>query len=252
MGAPVPLPFSTQLNALAPSSVITNVKRSSRKVCLSAGRKAGWRLACAFLFTWPVLVAATDLTSAITGIEERYNRPRTMQLVFRQTYTAQGHPPRTESGKLYLQKPRRMRWDYDIPAGKLFLSDGKDVYFYSPAANRVEKMRLKQSGDLRTPLAFLMGKLDLRRDFREFRSRPEGEDLHITALPKSDQAPYTRVEFVVNSSHRIQRLVVAGQDRSLMEFHFSEEKINPPLETGLFGFRMPASAEFVDLTEEAQ
>ncbi len=203
----------------------------------------------------PMLVAAffacgagaMDLSSAIRGIEKRYNRPKTMELVFEQTYTGQGRPPRTESGKLYLKKPRRMRWEYENPPGKLFLSDGKDIYFFSPTANRVEKMPLKESGDMRTPLAFLMGRLDLHRDFREFRTHPEGDRLHITAIPKSKKAPYTEVVFVVNSSFQIRRLSIHGQDGSVMEFRFSGEKVNPPLAGQLFHFVMPAGAEFVEM-----
>ena len=191
--------------------------------------------------------AAMDATTAIHGIERHYNHPKTLELFFRQTYTAPGRRPRTESGRLYLRRPRRMRWEYRKPAGKLFLSDGKNVYFYSPAANRVEKMPLKESGDFRTPLAFLLGRVDLERDFREFRSRPEGNSLRVVAIPKSRKAPYTRVVFLVNPSFQIREVTIAGQDGSRMEFQFSGEKVNPPLAAGLFRFVMPAGAELVDV-----
>lgn len=188
--------------------------------------------------------------SAIDGIEQRYNSPRTMELLFEQTYRGLGRPPRAESGRLYLRKPRRMRWEYAEPAGKLFLSDGQDVYFYSPSSNRVEKMRLKESGDLRTPLAFLMGRVDLRRDFEKFVSRPEGEALRITAFPKSEKAPYSQVEFLVEDGFRIAELVVTGQDQTVMSFRFSGEQVNPALEAGLFEFTMPPGAEFIELIDE--
>ena len=48
---------------------------------------------------------------------------------------------RTESGTLRLRKPGRMRWDYTDPAGKLFLSDGKNLYLYTPANNEVESSK---------------------------------------------------------------------------------------------------------------
>lgn len=211
---------------------------------------SAWAWAAAAVALSAAPLAALDVREAIAGIEARYNRPRTMQLDFEQTYTGYGRPPRTERGVLYLRKPRRMRWEYEQPPGKLFLSDGKFVYFYSPAANRVEKMPLKQSGDLRTPLAFLMGRLDLRRDFREFRSRPEGEDLHVVALPKSKNAPYREVVFVVTPEFRIKRLVVRGSDESVMEFRFSNERINPPLPADLFVFRAPAGVEFIEVGAE--
>ena len=80
-------------------------------------------------------------------------------------------PQRTEAGELSLRKPGRMRWQYDSPKGKLFVSDGKQVYLYTPATNRVEKMKVRESDDMRTPLAFLLGKFDFWRDFPAVRRR---------------------------------------------------------------------------------
>lgn len=194
---------------------------------------------------------ATGIGAVLDGIEARYNRPETLQLLFEQTYTAQGRPPRTESGVLYLRKPGRMRWEYHVPPGKLFVSDGEFVYFYSPSANRVEKMRLKDSGDMRVPLAFLIGRVDLRRDFREFRSRPEGDDLHIVALPKTERSAFTQVEFIVAPDRRIRGLVIHGEDGSVMSFRFAEERINPPLARDLFRFQPPPGAELVEVRGDA-
>lgn len=205
----------------------------------------------AFLLV-PGAAPGLDLNAAIPGIERRYNRPRTVQLDFEQVYTGQGRPPRTERGTVFLSKPRLMRWEYSTPAGKLFLSDGKSIYFYSPSAGRVERSPLKESGDLRTPLAFLMGRLDLRRDFREFRTKNLEGRLSITALPKSDQAPYSRVEFLVDAEFRIERLLVVGQDDSRMDFRFARERINPPLDPRLFEFRPPAGVELVEMSEDQE
>lgn len=199
----------------------------------------------------PALWAA-DVGKILDGIEARYNRPQTLQLLFEQTYTAQGRLPRTERGVLYLRKPGRMRWEYHVPAGKLFLTDGEFAYLYSPTANRAEKMSMKDSGDLRTPLAFLVGRVDLRRDFREFRSRPEGELMRITALPRSERAPFNSVSFLVGESFEILRLEIQGEDGSTMSFRFSEERVNPPLARELFRFELPAGAELVEVRGQLQ
>lgn len=197
-------------------------------------------------------IRAADIGKILDGIEARYNRPQTLQLLFEQTYTAQGRPPRTERGVLYLRKPGRMRWEYHVPAGKLFLTDGEFAYLYSPAANRVEKMSMKDSGDLRTPLAFLVGRVDLRRDFREFRSRPEGGLTHITALPRSPRAPFRSVSFLVGENLEILRLEIHGEDGSTMSFRFSEERMNPPLARELFRFEPPPGAELVEVRGQLQ
>lgn len=199
------------------------------------------------LAVFPAAAATTDISKLLKGIEDRYNRARTLQIHFAQTYTyAQGR--RMETGDLYLRKPGKMRWVYSNPAGKVFVSDAKDAWFYSPAANRVEKMKLKETDDMRAPMAFLLGRLDFSRDFKEFRSRPEGEAVFITAIPKSEKMPYREVSFLVSPAHQIQRLIVTGQDGSVLQFDFSAEKVNPPLEDSLFGFQIPRGAELVDLT----
>lgn len=194
----------------------------------------------------PLAAQTGDLRPLLKRVEKRYNAAKTIQVLFEQTYTTQGKAPRTEKGELFLRKPGRMRWEYAAPAGKLFQSDGKFVYFYSPATNRVEKTRLKESDDMRAPLAFLLGKLDFDRDFTNYQSRPEGPGTVIKAVPKNDRLPYTSVDFTVSPQAKITRLLVTGQDNSIVEFRFSQEKINPALSDKIFQFKLPAGAQVVD------
>jgi outer membrane lipoprotein carrier protein len=194
----------------------------------------------------PLLAQDFNLPDTLQRLEKRYNNARTIQVPFEQTYVAPGRPRRAESGTLYLRKPGRMRWDYSNPAGKVFLSDGKHIYFYSPSTNRVEKTPAKSTDDLRAPLAFLLGKLDFRRDFREFRVRQEGTEIYIAAIPKSDKAPYRQVDFVVSPDYRIRRLIVASHDGSQMDFRFGDERINAALDSNLFVFKVPEGAELIE------
>ncbi len=193
----------------------------------------------------PLQAADIDLNSLLKGVEQRYNRAKTLQVQFNEAYTVQGRARKSESGELTLRKPGRMRWDYSTPSGKLFLSDGKDVYLYTPDAHKVEKTKLKASEDMRAPLAFLLGKLDFAKEFRDFSVKPEGESFLITAKAKTDQLPYSRVEMLVTPDYAIRRLVVDGQDQSILTFQFTGEKINPPVNDALFKFQMPAGATLI-------
>jgi outer membrane lipoprotein carrier protein len=193
--------------------------------------------------------AGFDLMPALKKVEDRYNNVRTLELDFTQTmsFLAQPTAKRTESGVLYLRKPGKMRWDYQQPTRKVFLSDGKDVFFYTPAANRMERSKLKETEDMRAPLAFLLGRLDFNRDFREYRVREENGGHWIVAKPKSDKAPYKEVEFLLLPDSRISRLRVLGQDESLMEFTFRNERLNPPIDDKLFHLEVPQGVEVVEV-----
>jgi outer membrane lipoprotein carrier protein len=193
----------------------------------------------------PVSAAETDVNTLLKGVEQRYNRARTLQVHFVESYSVQGRARKSESGELTLRKPGRMRWDYASPSGKLFVSDGKSVYLYTPEAHRVEKAPLKASEDMHAPLAFLLGKLDFAKEFRDFDVQPEGANSLITAKARSEKFPYEKIQMLVSPDFEIQRLVIHGQDLSLLTFQLDGEKLNPSVDDALFKFQMPAGATLV-------
>jgi outer membrane lipoprotein carrier protein len=186
------------------------------------------------------------LDTLLKRVETRYNSAKTLQVLFHEDYTPPGRAKRTESGTLVLRKPGKMRWDYDQPKGKLFVSDGKYLWLYTPLENRAEKMKLKESDDMRAPLAFLLGKLDFQKEFRNLQAKREGPDMRITAEPKTDNLPYSAVEFLVTPDQRIKVVKVTGFDHSVLEFRLDEEKVDPPLDAKLFQFQAPKGAKLVE------
>jgi outer membrane lipoprotein carrier protein len=203
-------------------------------------------LACVSSAWLPIQAADVDLNALLKGIEQRYNRAKTLQVHFVESYSVQGKARKSESGELTLRKPGRMRWDYSAPSGKLFVSDGKDVYLYTPESHRVEKAKLKASEDMRAPLAFLLGKLDFAKDFRDFEVQRDGANYLVTAKAKNDKLPYEKVQMLIAPDNQIQRLIVNAQDLSILAFEFDGEKLNPPVDDTLFKFQMPAGATLVD------
>lgn len=191
------------------------------------------------------IFAQTPVSPILSGIEKRYNATKTLEVQFTQIY-AFGPRKRTESGTLYLEKPGKMRWDYQEPANKLFVSDGKFVYLYSPSTNVAERAPFKASDDLRAPLAFLLGRLDFHRDFRRFTLKPVGRDYWIAAEPRSEKAPYSLVAFLVTPQYQILEVEVTGVDQAVNRFRFSGEKRNPPIAASRFDFVPPAGSRVVD------
>ena len=203
------------------------------------------------MLLWPSVWAAAPyaapdaaLGPLLRAVETRYNHAKTLRVSFVESYSVNGRARRSESGALTLRKPGRMRWDYTEPAGKLFLSDGKDVFLYTPDKHNVERMKLKESDDMRAPLAFLLGKLDFQKEFRDFELTPSGRDFTIAAHGASDRLPYDRIEMLVTASAEIRKLVVIGQDQSILTFEFSNEILNPIVDGAIFKFHMPPGAAF--------
>ncbi len=190
-----------------------------------------------------------DLAPLLGRIENRYNREQSLKLSFTETYAGGRRLAQSESGVLYLRKPGRMRWEYTSPAGKLFISDGKEVFLYTPDDGPAQKSKLKESDDMHAPVAFLLGKLDFRKEFRSFEAKPDGADTWITALPKSDNLAYTKVEFLTTPEGEIRRVRVTGQDQSKLDFSFSGEQPNAPVAPSMFAFHAPPGVEVVEAAE---
>jgi outer membrane lipoprotein-sorting protein len=88
--------------------------------------------------------------------------------------------------------------------------------------------------------------LNFDKDFQNLRSRPDGAGTRITAEPKTDNLPYTAVEFLVAADSQIREVKVTGFDNSILDFHFDGEKVDPALDGKLFVFKAPAGAEVVE------
>src|SRR5215213_8387967 len=126
---------------------------------------------CFHLFTvsaTPSLRAQTqgEVGELIKRIETRYGRMRGLAADFEQTYSGPGVRARRESGRLFLERPRRMRWEYDPKPGKLFIVNGREVWFYVPADREATHADASQVSDARFPFLFLLGNTNLRRVFR--------------------------------------------------------------------------------------
>jgi outer membrane lipoprotein carrier protein len=211
-------------------------------------------MALCVLFGIPALVAPMAIEGATKGnlesllktIEDRYNRSQSLKLDFSETYAGSGRPVQTESGVLYMRKPGKMRWEYSSPAGKVFLSDGKDVFQYLPEDHQATKSKLKQSDDMRAPLAFLLGKLDFMKEFKSFETSGDPVGTWIIAAPKSDNLIYNKVEFLASADGEIHRLRVTGQEGAKLSFEFSNEQVNAPVSPAMFAFHPPAGVRIVE------
>src|SRR5712675_2944691 len=80
---------------------------------------------------------------------------------------------RTETWTLWLKKPGKMRWEYRSPREKLFVSDGKDAWFYVPGDRQARRTEAKKLDDIRSPLAFLLGKSKLEKELKGLSLAPD-------------------------------------------------------------------------------
>jgi len=191
-----------------------------------------------------------DVHAIAQAVDKRYNHLQTLQAEFTETYRGAGIE-RTESGSLWLKKPGKMRWEYRSPKEKLFLSDGKDAWFYLPGDRQVRRSSVKKLDDLRSPLGFLLGKTRLEKELDGLSAAPEvtpttAGNVVLRGVPKAMADRVNEVVLEITPDYHIARIQFEEADESVTEYRFSEQKENAGIADQLFRFSPPPGVEVVD------
>ncbi len=195
--------------------------------------------------------AASSSDDIISKFEASYHDVRSLRADFNQAYY-QGGRTRIETGKVCFARGGLMRWDYERPSEKLFVSDGKQVSLYIPDEHQLTRSALKASDDYRVPFELLLSRLNLKKVFARVELADgaldrDPPDHVLRAYPKKEfSEDYSDVLIEVDAQFDIRRLVVNYPDHSRMEFRFDHIERNPALSPTLFRFTPPAGTEVID------
>jgi outer membrane lipoprotein carrier protein len=203
---------------------------------------------------------AEDVHAIAAAVDEHYNHLRTLQAEFTEVYRGSGME-RTEAGTVWLsksgralggvKKPGKMRWEYRSPREKLFVSDGRDAWFYVPGDRQARKTDARKLDDIRSPLAFLLGKSKLEKELQGLSLAPDvaamtAGDVVLRGVPQAMADRVSEILVEVTAEHQIARIVIDEVDGSTTDYRFSEQKENVTIADGKFEFRPPAGTETVE------
>jgi outer membrane lipoprotein carrier protein len=192
------------------------------------------------------LHAQTTAQSQAALIDKHYNALHSLTVHFTQKYDGMGMH-RQESGILLLKKPGKMRWTYAQPAGKLFVLDGQNAYFYSPGDTEIPRVPAKKLDDLRSPLRFLLGHTQLAKELNNLQITPaENGNFTLSGIPKNMEQRIASLIITASSDGIIQSMRIEETDGAINTFTFTDEKPNAPATDTDFIFHAPAGTNIID------
>jgi outer membrane lipoprotein carrier protein len=191
----------------------------------------------------PVLLAqSNDLI--VRRVDDHYNHLNSLRARYTEHYSGMGMD-RTETGTLLLKKPGRMRWSYDAPVGKVFVLDGKFAWFYTPGDAQATRVAAKEMDDLRSPLRFLLGHTQLKKELDGLTVTPEGSGFRISGVPKGMEQRVKLLSLGVTAAGAIERMRLEEVDGAVTEFAFSDMQENVPVKDSDFSFIPPPGVTVV-------
>jgi outer membrane lipoprotein carrier protein len=203
-------------------------------------------------FNIPGTQAATAVDEVIDKVEATCAKVQDVSARFQQTATNRTlGDVREASGVFLAKRPGKMRWEYQKPEPRLFVTDGKTLWAYSPADKQVLAQDVAEAMPSRVPLSFLAGDCAMRKDFTISLVEHAGTrglpttrvlDLH----PKRPEAGIARMLLEVNlKGYTVEKTTVFDVYGNTTVIALTDLKLNPGISDDQFQFTPPAGVRVV-------
>jgi outer membrane lipoprotein carrier protein len=154
---------------------------------------------------------------------------------------------RLESGRFFVRRPDRMRWDYREPQRKLAVSDGVTTWLYLPEDRQVMRGRV---ADLRqdTALSMLLsGPRRIEEIFTVLEARLDGDGITLGLEPRSASESIEAVRLEASADGHVQALTVTDPTGNEVTWRLADLVVPARLEDKLFTFEPPAGVEIQEI-----
>ena len=202
-------------------------------------------------------VQDAELQALVTKVQAHYDALDGFEADFTQRYERRLlRKTLEESGRVIVKKPGRMRWEYQTPEVKLFVTDGSRSYFYLPMEKQVmvsHHPRGAMGMGEGSPFELLVGTSRMTDSFAFFTSKQEprrgGVMLHL--IPTKRHEGFEDVEIEVSpETGELLRVVLIDMQRNQTEFSFENVRRNIDLPESLFRFTIPSGVNVVVQSDE--
>lgn len=193
-----------------------------------------------------VAAMAAEAGPARSALESFADGLETFQAAFTQTVRSQdGGLQDQVSGRIWLQTPDRLRWEYQGDFPELIVADGEKIWIHDVTLQQVTvKPQSDQAAD--SPLLILA---DISQLDEQFRVTELGDLDGVALLELRSLGAETEFERILLGfdQHGVALMAMEDAFGQRTEVHFAEASRNQALEAGLFQFVPPADADVVGL-----
>ena len=158
---------------------------------------------------------------------------------------------RVETGRLTVKRPARMRWDYETPTTKVFVSDGTSTWFHVPEDQQVVVGAFEGGADGEpNPLELLTGEASILDHFDVLLGPSPEDGLRTISLVPRGNGEIASVSLVVESvSGEIRSIGSEDPEGNRTTFQFSDFRSDSVPDDRLFTFTIPPGTEVVTAAE---
>ena len=190
------------------------------------------------------LLNPPELQALIKKMQKRFDRVRAFKADFKQeTYSGAAQLTTSGKGKLYIKKPRMMRWDYSEPERQSFVTDGKTTWLYIPAEKRILIDDARHFFDSPLVKSFLDGPKNLKKYFKVRAKRDSNYKGFVLILTPGKQNKQLEIEkikiWVKKGRYQIEAVETKDYMGNRNKVTLENIEVKETLPDGLFKLTVP-------------
>ncbi len=190
--------------------------------------------------------------SGVTALDRFFDGLTSFSADFAETVTdAQGHATQQATGRLWVLRPGRFRWEIHPKGegeGQLLVADGRNLWYYDRDLDEVT-VKPERAALTATPAMLLSGGPNALAAF-EVTSAGTRDGLDwVRVVPKAADADF-REALLGFSGNRLRRMVLKDKLGETAVFDFQRAERNAPVPASEVSFMPPAGADLIGTPEK--
>lgn len=155
------------------------------------------------------------------------------------------------SGKLYVQYPGKMRWEYLEPESQIIVTDGLQLWMYRPEDNQVMLGQASTFFSEGKGAGFLSDIRLLRKDFNiTLEDIRFGDYYNLKLVPRETNWDIAYVHLLVSrATFRIAQVFTYNAYEDVTRIELVDPQFNELFEDGLFTFEIPKGVDVLRLDD---
>jgi outer membrane lipoprotein carrier protein len=205
---------------------------------------SGHRFAALLFASFLGFLNAAAQASPASDVEKYIAGLATWSADFKQTIADDsGKVLRAASGKLYLQRPGKFRWDYSEPSEQLVLADGKQIWFYDKDLSQAN-VRDMDATLASTPAVLLSGGAPVSSQFDITALPPSGGLEWFQLVPKHTDTDFQLVR-IGFAKGELASMFLADKLNQVTQLSFTHQSRNAKFAPDLFSFTPPPGVDVI-------
>lgn len=193
-------------------------------------------------FTYVSTVGAGQSSASL--LERFFNNVRTYQADFTQVVMdAEGNSIQESSGRFWIKRPGKFRWDYKQPFTQKIIGDGKKVWIYDPELKQVT-VKDYQGNVSQTPALLLAGNQKLTNNFIIKNHGTNNKITWLSLKSKGQQENFSVIKIGFKNK-KLLVLELVDSFGQTTRINLKKAKENIALKKSIFKFTPPEGVDVV-------